>query len=174
VPFQRPSVSPHPLPFQPPQVRAAQALELPIIVSEQYPKALGSTVPEVADVLPEGTLVVAKTRFSMLVPEIVAAIEALPSVKSVLVVGIETHVCVAQTTLDLIERGYDVHVLTDGVSSQRLEDRATALHRLSRAGAFLSTSEMAMFDMMVETAHPAFKAVSALCKEQRPDQLPSL
>lgn len=72
------------------------------------------------------------------------------------------------------ERGYDVHILTDGVSSQRLTDRATALHRLSSAGAFLATSEMVLFQMMVRTAHPAFKAISGLCKEQRPEQLPEL
>jgi nicotinamidase-related amidase len=118
--------------------------------------------------------VVAKTKFSMLVEEIVEAVEALPHVKKVLIVGIETHVCVLQTTLDLIERGYEVHIIVDGVSSQRLTDRATALHRLSQSGAFMATSEMAMFQMMVNTSHPAFKAVSALCKEARPEQLPAV
>ena len=156
------------------QVRAAQALEVPIIVSEQYPKALGSTVPEVAQVLPEGALVVAKTKFSMLVEEIVEAIEKLPHVKQVLIVGIETHVCVLQTSLDLIERGYEVHIIVDGVSSQRLTDRATALHRLSQSGAFMATSEMAMFQMMVNTSHPAFKTISGLCKEARPEALPAV
>jgi hypothetical protein len=156
------------------QVRAAEALKLPIIVSEQYPKALGPTVPEVAEVLPSDTLVVAKTKFSMMVEEIVQAVEGLPHIKKILIVGIETHVCVLQTTLDLIERGYEVHIVVDGVSSQRLADRATALHRLSQSGAFMATSEMAMFQMMVNTSHPAFKAVSALCKEQRPDPLPSV
>lgn len=145
------------------------------MVSEQYPKALGTTVPEVAEVLPEGAVVVAKTRFSMLVPEIVQALDALPAkVKKILIVGIETHVCVLQTTLDLIEKGYEVHILVDGVSSQRLTDRATALRRLSQSGAFMATSEMVMFQMMVETAHPSFKAISALCKEARPEQLPAV
>ena len=69
-------------------------------------------------------------------------------------------------------RGYEVHVLVDGVSSQRLGDRSVALQRLSQAGAFLATSEMVLFQLMVETAHPAFKSISALAKEQRPDQLP--
>lgn len=70
------------------------------------------------------------------------------------------------------ERGYEVHILVDGVSSQRLSDRSVALQRLSQAGAFLATSEMALFQLMVSTAHPAFKAISALCKEARPEQLP--
>lgn len=117
---------------------------------------------------------VAKTKFSMLVDEIVSAIDALPHVKQVLIVGIETHVCVLQTTLDLLEKGYEVHIVVDGVSSQRLTDRATALHRLSQSGAFMATSEMAMFQMMVNTAHPAFKTISGLCKEERPEQLPAV
>jgi hypothetical protein len=60
------------------------------------------------------------------------------------------------------------------VSSQRLADRATALHRLSGAGAFMATSEMALFQMMVSTAHPAFKTISGLAKEERPEQLPAI
>lgn len=167
----------------------------------------------------------------MCVEPVDEALAKLPQVTSVLIVGIETHVCVLQTSLDLIgaprragragrlapgagwgrqrarrqgggreaaclmpellpaavpvgsgnapasplpaaERGYAVHVLVDGVSSQRLGDRSVALQRLAQAGAFLATSEMVLFQLMVETAHPAFKAISALAKEERPDQLP--
>lgn len=121
-------------------VRAAEALKLPVIVTEQYPKALGPTVPEVAEVLPQGSPVVAKTDFSMCVADVIAALDALPAVKTVLLVGIETHVCVLQTTLDLLQKGYEVHILVDGVSSQRLTDRSTALQRLMQSGAFLATS----------------------------------
>lgn len=77
-----------------------------------------------------------------------------------------------QTALDLIERGLEVHILADGVSSQRLGDRAAALTRLTQAGAFVSSSEMALFQLMRDAKHPGFKAVSALCKEARPEQLP--
>lgn len=154
-------------------VRAAKALELPIVVTEQYPKALGSTVDEVKSVLPEGAPVVAKTRFSMCVDEVDAELKRLGHVKQVLIVGIETHVCVLQTTLDLLERGYEVHIVVDGVSSQRFTDRSVALTRLAQSGAFLATSEMALFQMMVQTSHPAFKAVSAMAKEARPEQLPA-
>lgn len=107
-----------------------------------------------------------------MVPEVVAALESKPSVKKVLMLGIETHVCVFQTTLDLIEKGYEVHVLCDGVSSQRLEDRGVALRRMAQSGAFLTTSEMVLFQMMKDTAHPAFKTISGLAKEARPEQLP--
>ncbi|KAI7845477.1 hypothetical protein COHA_001025 [Chlorella ohadii] len=155
-------------------LRAAQALQLPVIVTEQYPKALGNTVEELREFIPAEAPVVAKTKFSMCTDEVNAALDKLGGgVKRVLIVGIETHVCVLQTTLDLLERGYEVHVLVDGVSSQRLGDRSVALQRLAQSGAFLATSEMVMFQMMVNTAHPAFKAVSAICKEERPEQLPA-
>lgn len=72
------------------------------------------------------------------------------------------------------EKGYEVHIIVDGVSSQRVNDRATALHRLSQSGAFLATSEMALFQMMVDTKYPEFKAISAICREQRPEQLPAV
>ena len=135
---------------------------------------MGNTVTEIAEVLPEGTPVFAKTKFSMLTDEVIATIENIPDLKSVLIVGLETHVCVLQSTLDLIAKGYEVHIITDGVSSQRYTDRSTALHRLSQVGAFMDTSEMAMFELMTDTSHPAFKTISGLCKESRPDPLPAL
>lgn len=82
--------------------RAAQALQLPIIVTEQYPKALGNTVPELAEILPQGTPIVAKTDFSMCVPDVVTELEKLSDVKNILLTGIEAHVCVFQTALDLL------------------------------------------------------------------------
>lgn len=157
-------------------VRAADALHMPVLVTEQYPEKLGATVPEVADVIPSSLLVgkqrYPKTVFSMMVPEVSDALRSMPHVRNVLLCGIETHVCVLQTTLDLIERGYDVHVLVDGVSSQRLSDRGVALQRLAQSGAYLATSEMTLFQIMGSTAHPAFKTISGLCKEKRPDPLP--
>ena len=161
-------------------VRGAQALGLPaIVVTEQYPKALGPTVDEVASVLKSPsssststaaptttkTTVVAKTDFSMLVPEVQQALPA--ATKSVILCGIEAHVCVWQTTLDLRSRGIDVHLCVDGVSSQRLPDRELGLARAAQAGAFLCSSEMLLFQLTRGTSNPAFKAISALAKEER-------
>lgn len=162
-------------------VRGAQALGLPaIVVTEQYPKALGPTVDEIASVLNSSststssssssstktkTSVVAKTDFSMLVPEVQ---QVLPNtIKSVILCGIEAHVCVWQTTLDLRSRNVDVHLCVDGISSQRLLDRELGLVRAAQAGAFLCSSEMLLFQMTSGTSNPAFKAVSALAKEER-------
>ena len=151
-------------------IRAAEALELPLVcVTEQYPQKLGSTVPEIAEVMPQHTPVFAKTKFSMMIPDVVQLLESKSEVKKVLLAGIETHVCILQTALDLVERDYEVHVLVDGVSSQRLGDRQIALQRLSQSGAFLSTSEMVLFQMMGDTSHPAFKTISGLVKEKRPE-----
>lgn len=89
------------------------------------------------------------------------------SVKSVLIVGIESHVCVLQTTLDLLENGYDVHVLADGVSSCNAGERKVALEKMRQAGAQITSSESALFQLLTDASHPNFKAVSALIKEEK-------
>ncbi|KDD75982.1 isochorismatase [Helicosporidium sp. ATCC 50920] len=153
-------------------IRGAQLLDIPVIVTEQYPKALGRTVSELTSVLPPDTLSVDKTKFSMCIDPVWDALRQRPAVRSVLVTGIEAHVCVFQTCLDLLEKGYAVHVLSDAVSSKRPEDRSAALARLRDAGAWIVTSEMVLFQLMGNTSHPAFKNVSALVKEDRPPLLP--
>ena len=155
-------------------LRCARELQMPVIVTEQYPKALGSTVEELAKDLPESTTAVPKTVFSMIVPEVEEQLKQLPDVKQVVLVGIEAHVCVTATTLDLIEKGYEVHLITDGISSRTAEDRAVGLQRMMQAGALVSSFEMAAFQLMGHAKHPNFKAVSALAKEERPQQLPKL
>jgi len=95
---------------------------IPKIVSEQYPQALGVTVPELTSFLPndkpDDYYIYPKKKFSMLVPECLSKLEVYNR-KQVLLCGIEAHVCVSQTALDLLENGYEVHVICDAVSSQR-------------------------------------------------------
>ncbi|CAL8467777.1 g7315 [Coccomyxa elongata] len=153
-------------------VRGAIALEIPIFCTEQYPKALGSTVQELLDVLPEDCKRVPKTDFTMLVPEVKAELERMQDVKQIVLLGIEGHVCVFQTALDLLELGYEVHVVADGVSSSRWLDRAVGLQRIAQSGGFLTTSEMILFQLTGGSKHPAFKTVSNLAKESRPEALP--
>jgi len=128
-------------------VRAAAALNSDVVVTEQYPKALGRTAAALLEALPPGAPVFAKTRFSMLTREV------------------EAHVCVQQTALDLLDAGKRVFVVADGVSSQRPGDRTVALQALAAAGATVTTLEGALFALMRDAAHPAFKAVSRLCVE---------
>lgn len=156
-------------------IKAAGVLGLPVVATEQYPSALGPTVAELKSVLPHDTPIFSKKLFSMLVPELKDLLTTRHShINQVLLCGIETHICVLQTTLDLIDNGYQVHVLVDAVSSQRPFDRAVALQRLSQVGAYLCTSEMCMFQLAKDASNPLFKQISNLAKEPRPDQLPLL
>ena len=151
-------------------VRGCDAMGVPTIVTEQYPKALGHTVEAVKAHLTETTPVVEKTLFSMCLPEVNARFDGeWQGRDQVILCGIESHVCVMQTALDLAERGCEVHVVVDGVSSQRAEEREIALARLnSIPGAFLCTWEMALFQLAGHAKHENFKAISALAKEERP------
>lgn len=152
-------------------VRGANVLGLPVVATEQVPTKLGPTVKELVEVINPAAPVVAKTMFSMVTPEVEAFLASSPAVKQLLLCGIETHVCVLQTSLDLLERGYEVHVLVDGVSSQRATDRDAALRRLSQSGCFLVSSEMCLFQLIKDASAPGFKQISSLVKEPRPEML---
>lgn len=146
-------------------VQAANILEMPIVVTQQYPKAFGQTVEEISSLLPESTIKADKTKFSMCTEEVEAALAGRPGVDTVIMTGIESHVCVMQTTLDLLSSGKQVHIICDAVSSQKPHDRAVALKRMAAAGAVLTTSECAIFDLIGGAKHPHFKAINALIKD---------
>ena len=141
-------------------VEGADALGLPIVVTEQYPKGLGSTVPEVAEHLPDSVRAVEKVRFS--------AAEAdgfdLGGRGQALVCGIEAHVCVNQTVLDLIDDGVEVHVAGDAVGSRTAENRELGLHKAEQAGAVLTSVETALFELLGGSDAPEFKQVQELVK----------
>ena len=139
--------------------QGARVLGLPLIVTEQYPRGLGSTVAEVVEHL-EGVPRIAKTEFSA------ARAEGfdLGGRDQALVCGIEAHVCVSQTVLDLLGRGVEVHVATDAVASRSPADRETGLRRMEEAGAVLSSVEMALFELLGAAGSDEFKAIQALVK----------
>ena len=91
--------------------------------------------------------------------------QAVEGYKTAVIFGMETHVCVQQTCLDLLERGFEVHVVADGCSSQRGFDRLNALERLRNSGAFVTTSESVLFMLMKDSKYEHFKAISALVKD---------
>jgi nicotinamidase-related amidase len=136
-------------------LQAARILEIPSLVSEQYPKGLGHTAPEVGV---ESERSIEKTVFS--------AVRAdgfdLAGRDQVLVCGIETHVCVSQTVHDLLERGVEVHVPADAVGSRHAIDYERGLERLQRAGAVVSTVEASLFELLERAGTPEFKAVQKL------------
>lgn len=102
-----------------------------------------------------------KKKFSMMTEEVQGHIDGLDK-ETFIVVGIETHICVQQTCLDLLEQGKDVHIIVDAVSSQRAIDREVALQRLAQSGAFLTTAQSAAFMLVGTAEHEQFKKISKL------------
>ena len=137
----------------------ARILGLPVVLTEQYPRGLGETVPEVARAT-QGVPRLEKTVFS--------AVRAdgfdLDGRDQALVCGIETHVCVSQTTLDLLGEGVEVHVAADASSSRTAANRRVGLAKMERAGAVLSSVETALFELLGAAGSDEFKAIQGLVK----------
>lgn len=146
-------------------IEAAAALALPILVTEQYPKGLGRTVPEIAGAL-EGKdhAVVEKVSFSCARDEAFLAALSRAARRQVVIVGMETHVCVYQTTVDLVRGGTSVFVLDDAVSSRYRHNYLSGLAALRDAGATVYSTETALFQLLKVAATPEFRTVSALIK----------
>jgi len=140
-------------------VQGARALGVPVVATEQYPRGLGATVPEVAEHL-DGAEPVEKTVFSA------AAVEGfdLGGRDQALLCGIESHVCVSQTAHDLLDRGVEVHVARDAVSSRTRENLELGLHKMEGAGAVLTSVEAALFELLGEAGSEEFKVVQRLVK----------
>ncbi len=143
-------------------LHAARTLDLPILCTEQYPKGLGRTLPELRELLPEPPL--EKTHFSCGADPAFAKKIAAARRNQVIVTGMETHVCVFQTTRDLVAMGYQVHVCADAVSSRFEEHRLRGLDLCREAGAVITTAETAIFDLLHQAATPEFKAVAPWVK----------
>ena len=144
-------------------VNAAKVLGVPVIATEQYPKGLGPTVEPIRGLL---TTVWEKKTFSA-----VGEGGALDFLKSdarikVVVVGIEAHICVMQTVLDLLNQGFHVFVCVDAVSSRYAIDVKIALKRMQQAGAILVTAETCVYEWLETAANPAFKEISGMVQER--------
>lgn len=144
----------------------AEAVGLKTLATEQYPQGLGPTVPELAGRL--GTIP-SKATFSCGGCEPFAKELVALGANKVLVSGIEAHVCVQQTVLDLLAQGYRVFVAVDAVGSRYAIDYETALKRMDSAGATLTTTESALFEWCQVSGTPAFKKISALVREKPPE-----
>ncbi len=142
----------------------ARLLNVPILCTEQYPKGLGHTAQEITDALPEGIEIIEKTAFSSCGAQ--AFISKLESTqrKQILVAGIEAHICVNQTVHDLLAMNFQVHLLTDCITSRNKKDRATGLLKMQQSGAIPSSVEMALFELMRDAKHEQFKAIQGLIK----------
>lgn len=145
-------------------IEGLKTLEIPMIVTEQYPKGIGPTLPSVKDRLGEAYKPIEKLAFSCCSEP--AFMEALRQTgrKNVIVFGIETHVCVLQTVLDLIAEGYRPAVVADCVSSRKELDKQTALARMRQEGATVTTYESLLFELTEASGTPQFKAISKIVK----------
>jgi nicotinamidase-related amidase len=146
---------------------AAGRLSVPVLVTEQYPRGLGPTVSDVARRLPEGARVLEKIAFSGAAdPGIAAAAETLRGTgrTQMVICGTEAHVCVLQTALGFRERGYEVFVVADAVSSRSPHSVQAACARLLHAGCGWVTTEMVLFEWMAAAGTDDFRAISALIK----------
>lgn len=145
-------------------VRGFLTLDVPVIVTEQYPKGLGRTAEEVLLVLPDDQAIFEKTAFSSCgAAQFVDRLTGL-GVSQVVLCGLETHVCVNQTAHDLLDRGFQVHILTDCVCSRFDHDRAAGLAKMQASGCLASSTEMALFELMGDSKHDKFKEIQSLIK----------
>jgi nicotinamidase-related amidase len=144
-------------------LEAAGILGIPVLASEQYPKGLGHTVPEIGARLPEGS-VVEKLHFSCVGEDgFCLRFDGLGRSQAV-VVGMEAHVCVLQTVLDLLGRGTEVFVVADATSSRTPDNHRLAMDRMRAAGARIVSTEMVVFEWLAKAGTAEFKAISKLVK----------
>ena len=142
-------------------IRTAEILEIPTLLTEHYPQGLGPTVGEIKELLPE-TVAIEKVSFSCCGhPPFIEALEALGK-RSVIFCGMEAHVCVMQTVLELLGREYSPYVVRDAISSRREANWETAVARMREAGAAIATTEMVAFELLRSSATEEFRQVLPL------------
>lgn len=143
---------------------AAKALNIPVILTEQYPKGLGHTVQRLTDVLPEGSEVVEKTYFNALLED--GMLDKIKSYgkKQIVIFGIETHICVHQTASALVEEGFEVYVIKDACASRNKYEFKQGIEAMVANGVKVSCVEIALFEWLKDAKNPKFKEVQALIK----------
>ncbi|MFZ3070795.1 MAG: isochorismatase family protein [Anaerolineaceae bacterium] len=144
-------------------VGGAKLLDVPVLLTVQVPEKLGHTIPEIAELLPEQSDI---PRISFSVwreSRVVRELEGSGR-KQILLCGFETHICLYQSALDLLEAGYEIYLAADAASSRVETNKTVALNELRGQGVHVITVEMALFSLLRDAKHPAFKAVSALIK----------
>lgn len=144
-------------------LKAARPLHVPILWCQQNPKALGPTVESLREHL-EGVTPMDKLSFSCCgQPSFLAALEQR-EIETAILCGVESHVCVFQTAMELMQKGLYVHVIADAVASRTPENKQIGLSRMAAAGAVISSTEMLLFELLRTAEHPQFKALSRLIR----------
>ncbi|HVE59216.1 MAG TPA: hydrolase, partial [Pyrinomonadaceae bacterium] len=144
-------------------VRGFQILNVPVIVTEQYPQGLGKTAEEILFSLPDDYEPLEKTTFSSCIAPFIGKLNDLGA-KQIVLCGLETHICVNQTAHDLLANGFEVHLLTDAVGSRYSQDRDAGLSKMLASGVVAATVEMSLFELMRDSKHEQFKEIQSLIK----------
>lgn len=145
-------------------LRLAEVLALPVLLTTQYARGLGPTVPPVLEAAP-GVTPLDKVSFGCFGDSgFMGRLAALGGRDQLVVAGIESHICVAQTVLGALERGYAVHVASDAIGARTPENRGVGLDRMTRAGAVASSTEMAVYELLGRSDGAAFKRMLPLLK----------
>jgi isochorismate hydrolase len=143
---------------------AANILSIPVTITEQYPNGLGNTEPSLAKAFPADANPVEKTCFSCCNAADFTATLSNSGKQQLILCGIESHVCVLQTAMDLLEKKYQVFVVADAVDSRSKGNKKIALDRMQQAGAIITTAESVLFEWLKDAKHEQFKTVSALIR----------
>lgn len=144
-------------------IEASKRLEIPIIVTEQYPRGLGTTVFEIGEVIDNNTKIFEKISFTGYTDEVKQALEESGK-KKIIITGMETHVCVFQTVRDLLDNGYEVYIARDGVASRKKDNFFNSLDLMRSMGAVIMDTETIIFDLLKTAGTPEFKVLSNLIK----------
>ena len=143
-------------------ITGANLLGVPHIITEQYPKGLGATVPDIALLTPDAPKF-SKTQFSAYTAEVAAALQSRQP-ENIVLIGCETHICMLQTVLDLRQQGYNVFIPQECATSRTAANKANGLQQIQAAGGIVSNIESLLFMLLGDAGHPAFKAVSKLIR----------
>lgn len=144
--------------------KSANLLDIPVFVTEQYPQGLGETIPEIKEALPKSSKIYNKLAFNAVLDmDLLADLKSLGR-KDVILFGIETHICVYQTALGLLEAGFNVHIAKDACGTRFLDSSVTGIKCMREAGAQIKSCEMIVFELLKTAKHPKFKEIQALLK----------
>lgn len=143
-------------------VRAAKIMDIPLIVTEQYPKGLGLTINDFC--IDENAIVLEKTSFSAFKEDLFREKLFKTKRKTIVIAGIETHICVYQTVIELLDNGYSVYVVADACASRKDFDYQTGLELMKQAGAKITSLEVVLFELLKTSRNSNFKEVQSLIK----------
>lgn len=144
--------------------KTAKVLNIPYVVTEQYPNGLGGTIPKIADILSDRASYFEKVSFNALEEE--KLLDCFNDIRKsqIILCGIETHICVRQTAFALLNRGFQVSVIKDCCGSRSETEHIAGLDVMKQEGCFIKTTETALFELLKSAKHPNFKEIQALIK----------